>query len=343
LIIEDLKGTRREAQRIKPFKFQSSIVTMNPRPAMTRRERREAFEALAFLSPWIIGFVLFIGGPIIASFFMSFYRWDPSDLDHPRQFIGMANYRELFRDEMLRKSLYNTIVYAAMYIPSSVCTALTLAVLLNQRLPGMRVFRTILYLPTITQGVATFALWRIVYDADNGPINRFLGMFVNKPARVADRSGVEQAGDRSDEPLERRRDDADLSRRAAEHPAAALRSGEHRRRRKMAAVHQHHAADALADDSVEHDHGDDRRVSGLRRRVHPHQRRAGAVDVVLRVLPLQPGVRLLQHGIRLGDGVAAVSDHPGADGTPVALCAQVGALWVIRPFDIEHPTSNIEC
>jgi multiple sugar transport system permease protein len=148
---------------------------------MTARERREAFEALAFLSPWIIGFVLFIGGPIVASLLMSFYRWDPSDLNHSTQFIGIANYRELFRDEMLRLSLYNTILYAAMYIPSSICTALLLAVLLNQRLPGMRLFRTILYLPTITQGVATFALWRIVYDADRGPINRFLGLFTNHP------------------------------------------------------------------------------------------------------------------------------------------------------------------
>jgi len=148
---------------------------------MTAREKREAWEAVAFLSPWIIGFVLFIGGPIIASLLMSFYRWDPSDLDHPRQFIGVANYRELFRDEMLRKSLYNTILYAAMYIPSAIVTALLLAVLLNQQLPGMRLFRTILYLPTITQGVATFALWRIVYDADRGPINRFLRLFMENP------------------------------------------------------------------------------------------------------------------------------------------------------------------
>jgi multiple sugar transport system permease protein len=148
---------------------------------MTARQRREAWEAVAFLSPWIIGFILFIGGPIIASFFMSFYRWDPSDLNNPTQYIGLANYRELFRDEMLRLSLYNTILYAAMYIPAAICTALALAMLLNQKVPGMRAFRTILYLPTITQGVATFALWRIVYDADNGPINRFLRMFTDNP------------------------------------------------------------------------------------------------------------------------------------------------------------------
>ena len=111
---------------------------------MTARQRREAWEAVAFLSPWIVGFVLFIGGPILASLVMSFYRWDPSDLDNPRQFIGLANFRELFRDEMLRLSLYNTIVYAAMYIPAAVCTALLLAMLLNQKVPGMRAFRTIL-------------------------------------------------------------------------------------------------------------------------------------------------------------------------------------------------------
>jgi multiple sugar transport system permease protein len=148
---------------------------------MTARQRREAWEAVAFLSPWIIGFLLFIGGPIVASLFMSFYRWDPSDLNNPTQYIGLSNYRELFRDETLRLSLYNTIVYAAMYIPAAVCTALALAMLLNQKVPGMRAFRTILYLPTITQGVATFALWRIVYDADNGPINRFLRLFTDNP------------------------------------------------------------------------------------------------------------------------------------------------------------------
>lgn len=148
---------------------------------MTRRERREAWEAVAFLSPWIIGFLLFTAGPILASLAMSFFRWDPSDLNDPTTFIGLENYRELLRDRTLRRSLYNTILYAAMYIPSAICMALGIAMLLNQKLPGMRVFRTILYLPTLTQGVATFVLWRIVYNADTGPINRFLRLFIDNP------------------------------------------------------------------------------------------------------------------------------------------------------------------
>jgi multiple sugar transport system permease protein len=153
-----------------------------PRKAkMTGRERREAWEAAAFLSPWIIGFVLFTGGPIVASLVMSFFRWDPSDLNNPTDFIGLANYREMLRDERVALSLYNTVVYAVLYIPSAIAVALALAMLLNQKLPGMRFFRTILYLPTLTQGVATFVLWRIVYDADDGPLNRFLGLFMSHP------------------------------------------------------------------------------------------------------------------------------------------------------------------
>jgi multiple sugar transport system permease protein len=149
------------------------------RVKMSGREKREAWEAVAFLSPWIIGFVLFTAGPIVASFVLSFFRWDGIS---PPAFIGLANFKQLLRDETLRLSLYNTALYAAMYIPASIGTALAMALLLNQRgVPGMRFFRTVFYLPTLTQGVATFVLWRIVYDADNGPVNRFLRQFVSNP------------------------------------------------------------------------------------------------------------------------------------------------------------------
>jgi multiple sugar transport system permease protein len=147
-------------------------------PSMSRRDRREALEALAFLSPWIVGFVLFTAGPVIGSFVLSFFRWDV--ISAP-VFMGLGNYRELLRDEVLRKALYNTAIYAAMMIPGSIIAALTLAMLLNQKLVGMRIFRTIFYLPTLTQGVATFVLWRIVYNSDSGPLNRFLRLFMNHP------------------------------------------------------------------------------------------------------------------------------------------------------------------
>src|SRR5947207_6993180 len=85
------------------------------------RARREAWEALLFRSPWIIGFVLFTGGPIVYSLGLSFYK---SDMIRPARFIGFGNYRQMAHDPMLTKSLINTIVYAAMAIPSSICVSL---------------------------------------------------------------------------------------------------------------------------------------------------------------------------------------------------------------------------
>jgi multiple sugar transport system permease protein len=145
---------------------------------MTPREKREAWEAVLFLSPWIIGFICFTAGPVVFSLGLSFFKWDAL---HPATFYGLTNYKQMFRDPLLTKSLWNTIVYAVMYIPAAICTALLLAMLLNQKLRGMRVFRTIFYLPYLTAGVATYTLWLVVFDPKNGLLNKFLGMFFDNP------------------------------------------------------------------------------------------------------------------------------------------------------------------
>jgi multiple sugar transport system permease protein len=138
---------------------------------MTRRQRREMFEAWLFLSPWVIGFVLFTAGPVLASLVLSFFDYD---VITPPRFAGVSNYAAMAEDRLLIKSLLNTLAYAAMYIPLAVCVALALAMLLNRDLPGMRIFRTIFYLPTLTQGVATFVLWAVVLEPQTGPVNRAL-------------------------------------------------------------------------------------------------------------------------------------------------------------------------
>ena len=151
----------------------------HPNPFPAYRERgSDTRDALVFLSPWIIGFVLFTAGPIIASLVLSFCRWD---VISPAKWIGLANYRQMFHDRLLVVSLVNTLAYAAMFIPGSIVLSLALAMLLNQRLPGMRLFRTIFYLPTLTQGVATFTLWSVALDEQNGLINRALRHVVRDP------------------------------------------------------------------------------------------------------------------------------------------------------------------
>ena len=150
------------------------ITPARPSP----RKRREAWEAVLFLSPWIIGFICFTAGPVLFSLGLSFFKWDAI---HPAQFYGLSNYRQMLRDPLLSKSLWNTVVYAAMYIPGSICVALTLAMLLNQKLRGMGIFRTIFYLPYLTAGVATYTLWLVVFDPKAGLVNRFLRLFIDNP------------------------------------------------------------------------------------------------------------------------------------------------------------------
>ena len=145
---------------------------------MSPRQRREAWEAVLFLSPWIIGFICFTAGPVLFSLGLSFFKWDAI---HPARFHGLGNYRQMLHDPLLSKSLWNTAVYAGMYIPGSICVALTLAMLLNQKLRGMGIFRTIFYLPYLTAGVATYTLWLVVFDPKSGLINRFLRLFFDNP------------------------------------------------------------------------------------------------------------------------------------------------------------------
>jgi multiple sugar transport system permease protein len=144
----------------------------------TLRERREARDALLFLAPWITGFILFTAGPLLFSVFLSFCRWD---VISPLKWIGLANYRQMLQDRLLLKSLVNTAAYAALFIPASQVVALSLALLLNQRLKGMGIFRTLFYLPTLTQGVATFTLWSIIFEPETGLLNRSLRPFVAHP------------------------------------------------------------------------------------------------------------------------------------------------------------------
>lgn len=147
-------------------------------PKYTDRERKEIRDAYLFLSPWLLGFLLFTAGPILFSLFLSFCRWD---VISPIQWIGLGNYQQMLQDKLLKTALINTLLYAALYIPASLVVALGMALLLNQKLKGMGLFRTLFYLPTLTQGVATFTLWSILFEPETGPINRGLRHVVAEP------------------------------------------------------------------------------------------------------------------------------------------------------------------
>src|SRR5690348_5707121 len=110
--------------------------------------RREARYAYLFLAPWIIGFLVFVAGPIIASLVLSFTQYD---ISNPPIFVGLQNFNRAFRlDPQFWPSLVRTFVYAALVVPTSVGGALLVALLLNQSLRFTAFFRTVFFLPHLT-------------------------------------------------------------------------------------------------------------------------------------------------------------------------------------------------
>lgn len=140
-------------------------------PASSLR-RREALAFYLCISPWLLGFVLFVLGPMAASLYISTLRWD---LLSPGRFIGLANYREMLtEDPLFWKSLRVTTVYTLAYVPLDLLGGLVAALLLNARLRGIGIFRTIFYLPSVLAGVGYVVLWMWLFNPQAGLINTVL-------------------------------------------------------------------------------------------------------------------------------------------------------------------------
>jgi multiple sugar transport system permease protein len=139
---------------------------------LTLSEKREARWGLFFLTPWIIGFLLFYFLPMIASFGFSLFDFNPAVPDEA-QFIGFENWnRALLIDEEVRQSFVRTIHFAAISLPISLGFALFLALLMNsEHVIGKNVYRTLFYMPTMIPLVATVLVWNGVLNEQTGWIN----------------------------------------------------------------------------------------------------------------------------------------------------------------------------
>jgi multiple sugar transport system permease protein len=128
-----------------------------------------------FISPWIIGFVVFTFFPFVASLIISLTNWE---IVGDWEFVGTANYQKMLsgNDRLFLESLKVTFTYSLTRVPLIQIFALALACLLNQPIKGRAVFRTIFYLPAVTAGVATAYLWAYLFSNNGGIINTALGL-----------------------------------------------------------------------------------------------------------------------------------------------------------------------
>jgi multiple sugar transport system permease protein len=139
----------------------------------TTARRREAFEGYLFIAPWLVGFVVLVAGPMIASLVLAFMDWD---LFSPPRWVGFDNFRALVDDRLVWLSLYNTAFFTAISVPLNLCVALGAAMLLNLRLRFQSVFRTAFYLPAVMPAVANAILWFWILNPEVGLANAVLRM-----------------------------------------------------------------------------------------------------------------------------------------------------------------------
>jgi len=142
--------------------------------AQMKRYKKKDYVGLVYISPWIIGFLLFKLYPFIASFIYSFTNYSISG---NFKFTGLSNYIYMFtKDTLFWPAFFNTLLYVAMTVPMKLAFALFVAMILNMKIKGVNLFRTIYYLPSIFGGsVAVSVLWRFLFMKD-GIVNKFLAM-----------------------------------------------------------------------------------------------------------------------------------------------------------------------
>jgi multiple sugar transport system permease protein len=153
---------------------------------MSAQARREELYGWLFASPWILGFLLFTAGPMLASFYLSFTEYS---IASPPKWVGFANYQKALggQDNLFWPSLMRTFTYAITVVPIGLAGSLLIAVLLNQNLRGTAVFRTLFFLPYLVPSVAVAVLWQWIFQPEFGALNGLLSTVgIKGPLWLAD-------------------------------------------------------------------------------------------------------------------------------------------------------------
>lgn len=130
--------------------------------------------AWGMLLPNVIGFLMFMLIPMVATFILSFTNYDM--LTAPK-FVGIQNYINMVKDPIVRQVTFNTIVYTVLTVPIGMCISLFLAVMLDQKIGFRKFYRAAFFLPSITSMVVVAIVWQWIYNPDYGLLNYFLSLF----------------------------------------------------------------------------------------------------------------------------------------------------------------------
>ncbi|CAM3722987.1 carbohydrate ABC transporter permease [Marinicrinis lubricantis] len=148
--------------------------TVKEIPARKQKRKRLSYEGrwgLFMVSPYLIHFALFVAGPLVASLYFSFSDYD---MLNPPKWTGLDNYTKLFNEPLFWKSLWNTIYFALLFVPAQTVLALILAVALNQKLKGLKLFRMAHFIPVISSWTVILYVADAIFNPRFGAANSIL-------------------------------------------------------------------------------------------------------------------------------------------------------------------------
>jgi ABC-type sugar transport system permease subunit len=145
------------------------------------KRRRDTILGYCFISPAILGLLLFVAYPMVTSLYHSFTKWNGLT---PATWVGLDNYKFLFTsDPTFWPSLRVTVLWVVISVPATLLAGLALAVVVNRSIKGVKIFRTIFYLPVVLPAVAVLTLWKYIYDPTYGLANQVL-TFLHLPTSL---------------------------------------------------------------------------------------------------------------------------------------------------------------
>ncbi|MCL6442759.1 MAG: sugar ABC transporter permease [Alicyclobacillus sp.] len=169
---------------IVPFR-EATVLDRQPNVVnLPRFHRQEAKMGYFFIAPAMLLYIIFAFVPSVMALILSFTDYD---ILNPPHWQGISNYIRLIHDPVFITSLRNILYYAVMYVPAMTVLSLLTAVALNRKMPGMKFYQTIYYIPVITSPIAAATVWAWLFNPDYGPINTILSWFgIRGPAWLYD-------------------------------------------------------------------------------------------------------------------------------------------------------------
>lgn len=173
------------SRKANEFPILGDVVTKKGLvPRATPYRVRRFWTGLAFISPWLFGFLTLTLGPMVLSFYYSFTDYN---MIHAPHWVGTYNYQSLFTDPEFLTAFRNTLYVLFIMVPLNLLTALIYGMLMNLAARGQSFYRTILYLPSLLPAVASAILWRWLYDPNFGLFNYGLSLIgIKSPLWLVD-------------------------------------------------------------------------------------------------------------------------------------------------------------